>query len=138
MGGHHQAQLGAAQQVRDLGSGYAPLSEPRDHLPQRPRAWRGRLVRIAAADSPHALVVLGQVDELKPEGQRADKNLRALQLKAGYQLRQPVGACLVAAACRSPQGDRLVEQLHGRITVTGADDVVQNLGQQLLIARVVG
>jgi len=78
------------------------------------------------ADAPDPLVVLGQVDELKPTGQRPDEQLDLGQVEPGDQLAQLVPGGIVAAPRATGKFDRPLAQ---REHVRGAarpNDVVQD------------
>ena len=135
VGGHHEPQLGAAKQLAELGGGCAARGELRDRVAHRPSAGRRRIARVATAKPAHALVVLGQVDELEPAGQRPDQHLGLVEVEARHQGRQVVAGGLVTAARRAPEGHRVVEQLDRRVAVARAHHVVEDFGQERFVAR---
>ncbi len=77
--GHHQPQLGAVEHLGELLLGRAGVAQCRDHVAQRAGARPLGIGGVAGAQAPDALVVLGQVDELKPPGQRAHQHLGLIE-----------------------------------------------------------
>ncbi len=98
VGGHHQTDLRALQQsAHRLGAGTDV-----DHLVHgggdRAGARSRRLTRLARPDAAHALVVLGEVDQLEPARERADQQLKLREVQLGDHLRELVTGVGVAVA----------------------------------------
>ena len=81
-----------------------------DHLAQRSVPRSLRVGGVTRAQAPHPLVVLGQVDELEPAGERAHQHLGLVEAERGHQLRQLVGRPLVAQPRPLSQRHRIVQQ----------------------------
>ncbi len=58
------------------GASTPPLEQALDRVAHRARPRRRRLAQLASVDAAHALVVLGEVEQLEPAGERADEDLR--------------------------------------------------------------
>ncbi len=134
VGGHHQAKLGSREQGRDLGRAVAAGGELGDRVAQRSGPHRTARLGVAPAQPPHALVVLGQVDELEEARQAAHDDRRLVGVEARDHRGQPVGGGLVAVPCGARQLDRRVHQLDGPRTVARAHDFVQDVGQERGVA----
>ena len=88
---------------------------------------------VPGAQASHALVVLGQVDELKPPGERAHQHLGLIQREAGHELGQPIGGSLVPEARLLTEGDGIVEQTQGVGPAAHGDDLAQDVREQSLV-----
>ena len=91
---------------------------------------------LAAAERPHALALLGQVDELEVEPERADEGLDAGQVEAVELGRQP--RPLDRVVCPA-QGDRApsdtLDELEQVETLLLDDDLPEQRAEQLDLAR---
>ena len=130
---HHEAQLGVSKHGLQFGGCRTALCELRDRPAHRPGPRHRRFAVRPPADAAHAVVVLGEVDELKPARERADQHLRLAEIETGDQHRQAVSRLLVAGASGLAEGDSLVEQVNSWRTVAGAHDRVQHLREKCLV-----
>ena len=136
MGGHHQPQLGTVEHLAQLLLGGAGPAQVGHHLPQRPGARAVRVGGVPGAQPPHPLVVLGQVDELEPPGQRPHQKLGLVEGEARHQLGKPVGGALVPEACLAAESDRVVEQPQDPSAahpVADRDHLAQHIDEERLV-----
>jgi hypothetical protein len=144
MSGHDQAQLGLVKDVLKLLRSGAALRERGDRGPNRSaagsrgaisRGGLGGVVLIVSPQAPDPLIVLGQVDELKPARERTDEYLSRIEVEFGHPPGQLVGCPLVAAARTLAKGHGQIEQLHRLGALGQGDHLAQDLAQKLLISR---
>ncbi len=76
---------------------------------------------VAGAQPADALVVLGQVDELKPAGEGAHQHLGLIEGEAGHELGHPLSGVLIPEAGLLTQRHRVVEDSHGVGTLAHRD-----------------
>ena len=76
----------AVEHLAQLGGGRAALGEVLDRGAQRAGARRVAAPVLAPAQAPHALVVLGEVDELEPARERAHQHLGVVEPEPGDEL----------------------------------------------------
>ena len=109
VGGHDEPQLGAREHLAQLGGGRAALGEVLDRGAQRAGARRVAEPVLAPAQPPHALVVLGEVDELEPARERAHQHLGVVEPEPRDQLLELAASRPTsprASACRAQRRAR--------------------------------
>ena len=121
------------EHLTQLGGGRALLGEVPDRRAQRTGARRVAEPVLAPAQPAHALVVLGEVDELEPARERAHQHLGVVEPEPGDELlelpcrRRRARARALAERCGAlVQGDRVRALARG-----------QDRGEQLQQERVI-
>jgi hypothetical protein len=84
----------------------------------------------AGSQPPHALVVLGEVDELEPAREGADERVDRVELEAGDQVGELVGRVLVAVAGALGELDGLLVEFQRLVAARGAQDVLEHAAQE--------
>ena len=98
-----------------------------------PRRGAGASALLAPAQAAHALVVLGQVEQLEPARQRADEQLRLVDVQAGDELREAIGRARVAVARVLGERDRALVLRQRRRPLARLDDGGERGVQQRLV-----
>ena len=98
-----------------------------------PRPRRGRLAQLAGVDATHALVVLGEVEQLEPARERADEDLGLVRGQAGDELGERPGRLGVTVARGAGELHAADVQLERRVAAGRADDLLEDSPQQLLV-----
>ena len=109
--GHDEPQLGAGEHLAQLVGGGAALGEVLDRGAQRAGAGRVGVRALAAAQAAHALVVLGEVEELEPARERAHEDLRGVERERGDELLELArGGVLARPRALAERGGALVQR----------------------------
>ena len=142
MRGHDQTQLGPVQQQLDVSGCEPRLGQGGHGLADRARA-RGRWpplcprclrrLGVAGPQAPHALVVLGEVDELKPAGQGPHENLGTVEIQLSGQRGELIGRRRVAKPRLTAQAHCPVQERDRRGPLRQSDDLAQDFGEEALV-----
>ena len=97
MCGEDQTDLGGAEQAADVVGARAVGGDPLERVPHRSGTRRGLVAQLTGADPADALVVLGEVGQLEPLGQRANQQLGGVGLELAGQLGESLGGVGIAA-----------------------------------------
>ena len=133
VGGHDEPQLGAREHLAQLGGGGAALGEVLDRGAQRAGAGRVAEPALAPAQPPHALVVLGQVDELEPARQRTHQDLGVVEVQGGDQLLELARRRRRARARALSERGRALVELDGLLALARGQDRGEQLQQQGMV-----
>ncbi len=103
MRGHDQPHLRALQQRGHISPAHSALFQQLDRLADRATPGRGKRLRFAPADAAHALVVLGEIDELEIAGERANQQHRLVDAESRDRRRKLDARFRIAGAVRLGQ-----------------------------------
>ena len=134
MGGEDEAHLGGGERLAQLLGGRAVGGELGDGGVQRAAPRAGSLVE--AVDAAHAVEVLGEVHEQKPPREHADEQDDVGEVEVLDQLGELVGGGGVAAARAGAEVDRSAMQRERVRSLDGADHLVEDAAEQLLVVGV--
>ena len=135
MRGEDQAHLRAVQQPAHRGIVGAVLAQQPDGVAHRPAARRGRLAPLPGPHPAHALVVLGEVDELEPAGERAHEHLGGRHVEPAQELAQRGRGVGVTGARLARERDGPVVHLEDLGPLRAGDDVTEHAEQKRAVVE---
>ena len=133
MGSEDEAQLAPREQPAQIVGADVLVGQAPRRVAHRARPRRRRLTPLAVGDPAHALVVLREVHELKPAGQRAHEHLGLAEVQLSHHLGELVRSGSVALPRAPGERDRALVQLERRLAIAMANHLREHVGEEPLV-----